>query len=215
MLDGHCATAAESIVVSATSGTLPATAADIPAGKNLLIIQGNVSGSLTWNLATRTQPMAIAGQNTGTLGGSLPISVSGGDLYVKNLTVTGGSPGIKADTAGTLRLNRVRAVNNQGAGIIVDRARFDISNTTITGNGLSSGSGIRLMNLSTITTGPKSLTYLSVSGNSAGGVSCDTDSDAPLTSTGVMATGNTAFEVATACKFTPCTTASSSCGVQP
>jgi hypothetical protein len=215
MLDGHCATAAETIVVSATSGTLPATAADISAGKNLLVIQGNVSGSLTWNLTSRTQPMAIAGQNTGTLSSSLPIYVSGGDLYVKNLTVTGGSPGIRADTAGTLRLNRVRAVNNQGPGILVDRARFDISNCTVTGNGIVGGSGIRLTNLSTVTTGPKSLTYVSVNGNSTGGVSCDTDLDAPLTTNGVLATGNLAFDVAAACKFTPCTTASSACGVQP
>jgi hypothetical protein len=215
MLDGHCATAEESIVVSATSGTLPTTAAGIPAGKNLLIIQGSVSGSLTWNLTSRTQPMAIAGQSSGTLSGSLPIYVSGGDLYVKNLTVMGGSPGIKVDTAGTLRLSRVRAVNNQGAGIIVDRARFDISNTTITGNGINAGPGIRLLNLASITSGPKSLVYLSVSGNSGGGVACDTDSDAPSTTSGVLATGNSAFDVATACKFTPCSTANNSCGVQP
>jgi hypothetical protein len=213
--DGRCATSDESIVVSSTSGTLPATEASLPAGKTLLVIQGNVSGSLTWNLTARTQPMSIAGQNTGTLSGSLPISVSGGELYVKNLTVTGGSPGIRADTAATLRLNRVRVVNNQGPGILVDRARFDISNCTVTGNGVVGGSGIRLTNLSSLTTGPKSLTYLTVSGNSGGGVACDTDTDAPLTTNGVLATGNSLVDVATACKFTPCSTASTSCGVQP
>lgn len=217
MLDGHCASSSETIVVTATSGNLPATEADIPAGKTLLVIQGAVSGSLAWNLTSRLQPMTIAGQNTGTLSGSQPIHVSGGDLYVKNLTVTGGSPGIEADTAGIIRLNRVRAVNNQGAGIVVDRARFDISNTTITDNGLSAGPGIRLTNLSSITSAPMSLTYLNVSDNSGGGVFCDTDGDAPLVATGVLATGNGGgTQVTTAtCKFSPCTTASTTCGPQP
>jgi len=58
---------------------------------------------LTWTL-TGLPPMSIVGQSSGTITGAgvagpTPTSVhaTGGDLYLRNLTITGGSPGLLAD----------------------------------------------------------------------------------------------------------------------
>src|ERR1017187_8583366 len=59
------------------------------------------------------------------------IRVTGGDLYIRGLSVTAGSPGIWATGGNILRLDHVNVSNNTAGGILLDGAGFDIKNTTI------------------------------------------------------------------------------------
>jgi len=185
--DARCASDAETIVV-ATGHTLPAVG-DLT-GKRLVVVRGTASGVLTWTLATQP-PMSIVGQSTGTITGvgipgptPTPVHLTGGDVYLRNLTITGGSPGLLADGGGVVRLDHVSVVNNPGPGIRIDGSAFDIRNATVTGNGVSGGPGILLQNLSTAPAGPKSL-ILSTVNNNQSGVVCNTTSDVPATTSGV------------------------------
>jgi len=213
--DARCASDAETIVV-ATGHTLPAVG-DLT-GKRLVVVRGTASGVLTWTLATQP-PMSIVGQSSGTINGNgvsgaTPVHVTGGDVYIRNLTITGGSPGLQADGGGVVRLDHVSVINNPGAGILIDGSAFDIRNATVTGNGTSVGEGTRLKNLSTAPTGPRSITLSTVSNNLGYGILCLTTSDDPATTSGVLVSGNlTDFSLA--CNFTSCGTASTTCGAQP
>ena len=83
--DARCASAAETIVVAA-GGSLPTVTS--LSGKKLVVVRGTVSGSLAWTLASLPQ-MTIVGQTTGTLSGvgsTATVHVTGGDLYIRNLT---------------------------------------------------------------------------------------------------------------------------------
>jgi hypothetical protein len=214
--NARCASAAETLVV-ATGKSLPAVG-DL-SGKDLVVVQGTASGVLTWALTTQP-PMSIVGQSTGTItaNGVLAVSVhvTGGDVYIRNLTITGGSPGLLADGGGVVRLDHVSVINNPGTGIAIDGSAFDIRDATVTGNGSGSagGTGIVLKNLSTAPTGPKSITLSTVSNNQTG-VGCSTTSDAPATTSGVLVSGNPFADIIAACNFTSCGAASTTCGAQP
>ena len=218
--NARCASAAETLVV-ATGKSLPAVG-DL-SGKDLVVVQGTASGVLTWALTTQP-PMSIVGQSTGTITGvgipgptPTPVHLTGGDVYLRNLTITGGSPGLLADGGGVVRLDHVSVINNPGTGIAIDGSAFDIRDATVTGNGSGSagGTGIVLKNLSTAPTGPKSITLSTVSNNQAG-IACATASDVPATTSGVLVSGNTTLgDIGPACNFTSCGAASTTCGAQP
>ena len=216
--DARCASDAETIVV-ATGHTLPAVG-DLT-GKRLVVVRGTASGVLTWTLATQP-PMSIVGQNSGTINGNgvpgaTPVHVTGGEVYIRNLTITGGSPGLQADGGGVVRLDHVSVISNPTTGIAIDGSAFDIRDTTVTGNGSGSagGTGIVLKNLSSAPTGPKSITSSTVSNNQAG-ITCNTASDVPSTTSGVLVSGNTPLpDISSTCNFSSCGTASTTCGAQP
>jgi hypothetical protein len=223
--DGRCASAAESLVVTSASG-LPSTS--VPAGIRLVAIRGNINGSLTWSLPTSPQ-MTIVGQNSGSTVATLTgiasattetatIKLTSGDLYIRGLSVTAGSPGIWA-TGGILRLDHVNVSNNTAGGILLDGAGFDIKDTTINNNGPntfdSSFGGIRVQNIPSTASVPKSLALSTVTGNLATGVSCATGTSTLLTATGTLVSSNTAGDVGGSCGFTSCSSASATCGAQP
>jgi hypothetical protein len=189
-------------------------------GKDLVVVQGTASGVLTWTLTSPPQ-MSIVGQSTGTIngagGGNAAVHVTGGDLYIRGLTITGGSPGLWADGGAIVRLDHVNVSNNTSGGILLDGAGFDIRNTTISNNAAASGdAGMRIQNAPPSTTIPKSLSLSTVSGN-INGVSCASGTASLLTSipTTVLASGNSGVDITTSCGFTSCGTASTTCGAQP
>jgi hypothetical protein len=209
--DGRCASDAETVVVT-TGGSLPTS---IQAGKRLLVVRGSVSGTIAWFLSS--QQMTIVGQSSGILTGtgSTPtLHVSGGDLYIRALAISGGAPGISADSGAILRLDHVNVSNNTAGGILLDGAGFDIKNTTVSGNGPNLGAvvfgGIRIQNSTT----PKSLALSTITGNGLIGVTCDSSAALSPSPTNVLVSTNTGGDIAT-CGFTSCTPASATCGVQP
>jgi hypothetical protein len=148
--------------------------------------------------------------------------VSGGTIYIRNLTVTGGSPGITADSGNILHLDHVSVSNNTAGGILLNGAGFDIKDATVNNNGSNiidqPFGGIRIQNTPASTTVPKSLALSTITGNGLIGVSCATDTSSLLTSipTTVLANGNTGGDITTtACGFSSCGTASTTCGAQP
>jgi len=222
--DGRCASDAETIVVTATSANLPSTS--IPAGIRLLVIKGAANGTLAWSLPASPQ-MTIVGQTSGTTVGTLTgpastaatIKVTGGDLYIRKLSVAGGSPGIWANGGNVLRLDHATVSNNAAGGILLDGAGFDIKNTTVNGNGANTGAvpfgGMGIQNTPTSTTVPKSISLTSITSNQLLGVTCGTGAAFLPTPSSVLATSNVGGDVGTSCGFTSCGTASATCGAQP
>lgn len=214
--DARCASAAETIVVTA-GGSLPTVTS--LSGKKLVVVRGTVSGSLAWTLAGQPQ-MTIVGQTTGTLSGvgsTATVHVTGGDLYIRNLSLTGGSPGLWADGGGIVRLDHVSVSNNTAGGILLDGAGFDIKNTTVNNNGANTAGaaafgGIRVQN--SLTT-PKVLALSTIVGNQLLGVTCDASTSLSPSPTTVLVSGTTGVDVASVCGFNSCITPSATCGAQP
>jgi len=214
--DSRCASTGETVVVAA-GGSLPSVAS--LSGKRLVVVRGTVSGSLTWTLAGLPQ-MTIVGQTTGTLssiGSTATVHVTGGDLYIRNLSLTGGSPGFWADGGGTVRLDHVSVSNNTAGGILLDGVGFDIKNTTVSSNGANTAGaaafgGIRIQN--SLTT-PKVLALSTISANQLLGVTCDASTSLSPSPTTVLVSGTTGVDIASVCGFTSCGTASTTCGAQP
>jgi hypothetical protein len=176
--------------------------------------------------------MTIVGQSSGTVPGTLTgpgssattqtatIKAAGGDLYIRGLTVTGGSPGIWATAGNILRLDHVSVNNNTAGGILLDGAGFDIKNTTISNNGPNIAGtvvfgGIGLQNTPTATTVPRALSFTTVTGNQTIGISCGTGTMLTPNPTSVLAASNITGDVGGSCGFTSCAGASATCGAQP
>jgi hypothetical protein len=182
----------------------------------LVVIQGSVTGNITWTSTSLT----IVGQNTGKITAatsSAPtIHVSGGNIYIRALTVTGGSPGITADSGNILHLDHVSVSNNTAGGILLDGAGFDIKDATVNNNDGNLGTvvfgGMRIQNsLST----PKSLALSTITDNKIVGVTCDASTALSPSPTTVLVTAPSgAGDIAT-CGFSSCGTASTTCGAQP
>jgi hypothetical protein len=140
--------------------------------------------------------------------------VSGGTIYIRNLTITGGSPGITADSGNILHLDHVSVSNNTAGGILLDGVGFDIKDASINNNGPNLGTvvfgGIRIQNSTT----PKSLSLSTITGNDQIGVTCDSSTALSPTPTNVLVSSNTGGDIAT-CNFSTCGTASTTCGEQP
>jgi len=197
MPDGHCATEGESIVVTSTSGNLPKTAADL-GGKLVVVIEGRVDGAVDWTLGGRTEPVVVVGQSNGILAGngvSTTVEVSGGDVYIRNLNITGAGPnsyGLAVAGGGTIHLDNVKVFENPGGGIVIENAGFEITNTTIDHNGTEGrpvGDGLVLRSIPA-SGRPRSLTNTSVTNNTGSGIMCATPSDTPSPASGILLSGN-------------------------
>jgi len=228
--DGRCASDAESVVVTGTSANLPSTS--VLSGIRLVVIRGSVNGTLAWSLPASPQ-MTIVGQASGTTVGTLAgpaststetatIRVTGGDLYIRRLSVTGGSPGIWATGGNVLRLDHATVSNNTAGGILLDGAGFDIRNTTVNDNIANSFDqifgGIRIQGLSSSAGVPRTIAFSTVSGNQFVGVSCASGTSAilvPPPTTILALAPSGAIDINGACGFSSCGTASSTCGAQP
>ena len=216
--DGRCASSAETIIVSA-GGTLPSS---VPAGKRLLVVRGSVTGTITWSLSG--PQMTIVGQSSGTIVGpgssattqTGTVRVTGGSIYIRNLSITAGSPGLWADGGAVVRLDRVDVSNNTAGGILLDGVGFEIANATVNGNGANSYGtaafgGISIQNA----TSPKSLAYSTVTGNGLIGVACSVGTSLSPVPTSVLASSNIGGNVGAPCGFTSCPSPGTSCGAQP
>lgn len=150
------------------------------------------------------------------------IKVSGGDLYVRGLSVTGGSPGIWATAGNILRLDHVSVSNNNAGGILLDGAGFDIKDTTVSNNGANSFGpvfgGLLIQDVPASSAIPKTLVLSTITGNQLVGVSCSAGTASivtPSPTTILVSAPSGALDVANACGFTSCAAASTTCGAQP
>jgi hypothetical protein len=242
LLDGHCATDAQTIYVGtlgtaacneANAGTAQAPVCSLLNGvglakmgtKPVVVVRGALAAGSA-NIAV-TSPLTIVGKNGATVTptaatGADALTITSGEIYLRNLTVQGTiSPatgmGIGAQpspgNAVTLHLDTCAIINNPGGGILLNGAAFDIKNTTISGNGPNgSFSWGGIFVQSLPTSGQTTLNLVSITANPASGLSCA----GAIQGTGVLATGNTSVQIATGCAITTgaCAVASSTCGAQ-
>ena len=167
-----------------------------------------------------TAPATLTGPGSSVTTETATIKVTGGDLYIRGLSVTAGSPGIWATGGAILRLDHVSVNNNTAGGILLDGAGFDIKNTTVSNNGANTyGSvfgGILIQNVPSSSAVPKSLTLSTVTANQLVGVACSTGTSLSPTPTSVLvAAPSGGVDIGASCGFTSCPAASATCGAQP
>ena len=243
--DGRCATDPETIYVANTAGCVASGSTGGTSSSPLCGLQAAVTAMSSDTtkrlivLRSSTDPVAVTnatqvsvvGQSSGTsvgitsTGSSPGITLSGsGNLYVRDLSVVGSSlsnMGISAGTGTTLRLERVKVLNNGGStgggGILLNGAAFEFNDVLVSGNGTGqdgglSWSGIYIKSLPS--TGATKLNLVSIVNTGSPGMTCL--STAPGPNTGVYATGNgggTGVNIANSCNITACTSATvGTCG---
>jgi hypothetical protein len=196
--------------------------------KPLVVLMGPLAGGFTG--VSLTTPLTVVGKSavitpTASTDG---ISVNGGEIYLRNLTVQGSTSlatgiGINAAPAPgstvTLHMDTCAVTNNPSGGILLNGAAFDIKNTTVSNNGSGTTiggtrwGGIRVDSLPTA--GPTTLSLVTVQGNGQVGLSC---AGSVTTSSSVLATENNnstnPADQISGCGFTACTPASTTCGAQ-
>jgi hypothetical protein len=154
---GRCATEAETIYVAPKIGCSSGSGSgtkDSPFCNSQNAIVGintnkrviKMSGGALWPISSTTitsngQQISIVGETgnaTITPGAALGIHVTGGNVYVRGITIEGStsSAGIIVDAGATLGLDRCVVKNNLGGGLIVNSgANFDVANSIFDGNG--------------------------------------------------------------------------------
>lgn len=150
---------------------------------------------------TTTRPLLIAGQSAATaiinpaLGSTTPvITIAGGEVTLRDLTITGGKDAGISASAGTLHVHRCYVLNNVGTGILVGNGvAFDIANTVIAGNGGTTNSGVTLGTYNG--TGPSRFVFNTVVNNGHAGVVCT----AGYKLTGILANNNGMLDVSANC----------------
>lgn len=237
-IDGHCATDAETIYVqnvtgcsnSATSGTSAVPFCDATIGVNAAVstngkILAVLAGALSsFSVSAPAKPLTIVGKAAMVTPAAFSdgITITAGEVYLRGITVQGSTiaqtkAGINAGTGVTLHMDTCSIINNPGGGILLNGAAFDIENTTVTGNGPGTFSGlpwggVLMQNIPA--SGPTTLNLVTVQNNNGGGVACS----GAITGTGVLATGNTntVSQIGASCGFTSCSAsaASATCGAQ-
>jgi hypothetical protein len=230
--NGRCATDAETFYVSnqaacANTGanggtvavpfcTLDPAATAVSSDRSVVVVRGVVTSTgKSW--AAQGLEVSIVGQGSATVGSvtdtALVIGI-GGRLYARDLTVTSvANVGIFAGAGSTLKLDRVVVSNSAKGGIQLNGASFDISNTTVSGNGPGSDGALFWGGIYVQfppTGGPNRLNLVTVTNNKSAGISCT----GPITGIGVFATGN-AGDVSGTCGFLSCPVAGPACGAQP
>jgi hypothetical protein len=147
---GRCATEAETVYVrnsggcvtapapggtSATPFCLPQDAINAASnGKDVVLILGpDFVDHVT--AAPASGQLTIIGRGATIVPGIYPgLRVSGGDVYVRGLTVMGSTqPGLVAENGAVLRVDRCTLTGNKG-GILINNAGFEIANTIIANN---------------------------------------------------------------------------------
>jgi hypothetical protein len=197
-----------------------------------VVIRGTLAAASA-NISV-SSPLTIVGKGNATISpstalGSDCITITSGEIYLRNLTIQGSaSPatgmGIKAapdpSSTVTLHMDTCAVINNPGAGILLNGAAFDIKNTTVGNNGsgslgLATWGGILTNNPPS--SGPTSLANVTIQGNGQVGLVCS----ASITSTtSVFASGNNkgstsaTDQIGNACGITSCSPAGAACGIQ-
>lgn len=193
----------------------PQDAQPLLSARRVVVLRGGLPG-FAWTLSG--PQVSVFGQRSAVIaGGVFPgVRVTGGDCYVRDLSVTGGvgmnATGIIADGGATLSTDGVSVTNNAGGGILLDGAKFEMRNTTVVGNGPGEAAGgvpwggIRVQNMPF--GGPAKLERVTVKDNKAPGLTCS----GPIQGVGVFATGNSTIDIASTCMVTPCSPAGPTCG---
>jgi hypothetical protein len=220
--DGRCATDAETIYVKNSTGcTMTAGVGGTTAvpycfsqlgidaavmGPNRLVVMRGPDALRFWTISASGDQVTVVGQNAATIapGADVGIRVSGGNVYIRGLRVTGSSStGMVVDNGAELHMDGCRVENNVLGGIRVDGAGFDITNTVLAGNrstsspGCGGWAGACFNNISGT---PRFLNNTVVS-NVGTGIACNNNA---VTILGSIAFGNT-LDVSL-CTDTPCCT---------
>jgi hypothetical protein len=128
--DGRCASSTETIIVN--GGSLPS--ADKLSGK-LVVVEGTVGGA-SWTFANTMRQVSIVGKGTGATvsagGGSTALLASGGDVYVRNVSITTSSMGngVSAVNSAKITLDHVTVAYNV-------TGLYCATGTTVTASALS------------------------------------------------------------------------------
>jgi hypothetical protein len=239
--DGHCTTDAETVYVG-SSGTCSDTVSDagsaqtpfctaqvgveaaMSQGKPVVMMMGALNGGFTG--IGLTAPLTVVGKNAviTPTGFSDGISVIKGELYLRRLIITGSAAlqtaiGIKASpssgNAVVLHMDSCAVINNPGGGILLNGAAFDISNTTVIGNGPNTAAwgGIQVQNPPP--NGPTTLHLVTINDNKQVGLTCNSSIAMNNTGIGVLAIGNTGgIDISSTCEVKACTVVSTICGAQ-
>ena len=162
--------------------------------------------------------MSIIGQQTalvGSVGAGAALNVTTGrEVYVRDLTVTAlAGIGILTQSGSTLLLNHVTVSNSPKGGIQLGGA-FDISNSTITGNGPGSDGAFFWGGIDVQfppAAGPSRLSLVTISNNKSIGVICTSG----ISATDTLSTGNAGGDISPTCGFASCGLAGATCGAQP
>jgi Right handed beta helix region len=153
--DGHCATPAEVLYVRAASGcsdlgtglvTMPfcspqAAVVALTPARPTIVIRGGTITTDRLSYVGGVSRLTVIGQDNAVIGplGTVAqpligITVTGGDVYIRGLSVTGmSSVGILATTGATIRLDRCLVTDNLG-GLAVNGAAFAINNCVFARN---------------------------------------------------------------------------------
>ena len=190
----------------------------LTSSRRLLVIRGPMAVP-GFSLTSEGSQVSIVGQNDALITGinRTGITLDSRDLYVRDLSVSGGNQiGILARSGATLRLERVKVRDNRNlmpvaGGIFIDGAAFDIKNCLISGNGPGVDElgafwgGLRVQAASDSL---KRLDRVSVVDNQNTGLSCAESIDG----TAVFARNPGQGEITPSCDVTPCATLGPSCG---
>ena len=182
------------------SGTNLQAAIDaaVSGNKALVVVKGDTEKGAY--AGGGTGKLAIVGSGVarpGVAGGLAPgIAVSGGTLYLRNLSLTNSKPGLSVKNAAVQM--RDSDVNGNTGGILLDGANFTIEDTTVSENKIGAGPSAQqyggLLVLSPGT--PKVLRNVQVLNNKQTGVVCT----AAIEMTNVTATGNVGSDITPACQ---------------
>jgi hypothetical protein len=182
MPDGHCPTSDEVIYskygpVCPGDGSVATPFCDakmaiaaLTMARHIVIMRGPQTD---WRSYFAGAPVTVIGQQGGLVrpaGSNDGITITGGDIFIRNLDVaTGFGNGIVARLGSTLRLYGCLIESNAGYGIETLGAAFDIENTVVAHNGGSTLAGV---NLGSTTTTPTIFRNNTVVENGLGGVLC-------------------------------------------
>ena len=260
--DGHCATPGDVIFVeqatgcSADAGTtsMPyCTLADgvghLDSGHTVLVARGPLNGPLAVNGGTGK--VFVVGKQGGAgpakIGagvGTTAITVSGGDVSIRDLEVfSGGSAaskgivvkgsttaltlsnvkvdlgmglGIQADNASLLTMDRCTVASNDQGGIRLDGTQFHIKNTKVTNNGPGddNGTGWGGLRITNVVNGGTHSLELMTVTNNT---NVGISCSAAVMSSGVLVSDNTGgLQVTGSCSIMPCSldAGTTTCGAQ-
>lgn len=232
-LSGRCASEEETVFVEDRKGrcgpmgttctsrtpccTPAAAIAQVTGLRRLVVLRGAVEGV---EIDLRSDgALMIVGQGADAVihPGTRPgVLLQAGELRMRNVTIDrSGREGIVARTGTVLRLEGVRVQNNEGGGILLDGASFEIVNTVVENNGpaIEGGSvswgGVYVRAVPPA--GSKRLERITVRDNQQVGLVCG----GLVAGSGVLATGNTGgIDIAPACGVASCSVGTTGCGAE-
>lgn len=192
--NGRCATSAETIIVS--GGDLQAAVSQaISESKGLVLVKGPT------DRATYPGPgkLAIIGQGASkplVAGGSQPgIAITGGELFLRNLTLSNSAPGLSAKNA-KLHMQNCEIKCNTG-GMLLDGASFVVEDSVVTDNEIATSTIGSYGGILTNAPGSiKTLRNVQVTANKWTGLVCS----GPINMQNVTATGNEGGNILPVCQ---------------